>query len=141
MKVKNWNKFNESNTYTYVLLKKNEEEVEIEASDIDDAGKKIVDLYGGTDPMLTHINGELIDWDKATSNFESKETNEGYEDDYEDEDDSDLEMINDNFNIASNALFMIKKISTGSEDLKEINELVVEILEKMKLLDIIKKNS
>ena len=70
MKIKNWTKFNETNTYTYTLLNKNEEEVEIEADDIDDANRKYRELYKkGMDPMLTHMNGELIDWNKPTANF------------------------------------------------------------------------
>ena len=28
-KIKNWTKFNETNTYTYTLLNKNEEQIEI----------------------------------------------------------------------------------------------------------------
>jgi hypothetical protein len=77
-KIKNWTKFNESNTYTYTLLNKNDEVVEIEADDIDGANRKVMDLYRGTDPMLTHMNGKLIDWNKPTANFGAmKETNEG----------------------------------------------------------------
>ena len=76
-KIKNWTKFNESNTYTYTLLNKNEEEVEIEADDIDDANRKLGELYKGMDPMLTHMNGELIDWNRPTANFGAmKESND-----------------------------------------------------------------
>lgn len=68
-KIKNWTKFNETNTYTYTLLNKNEEQIEIEANDIDDANRKVMDLYRGTDPMLTHMNGKLIDWTRNPYNF------------------------------------------------------------------------
>jgi len=69
MRIKNWSKFNESNIYTYVLLNRNEEEVEVDGNDVDDANEKIMKLYKGSDPMLTHINGKLIDWNKPTANF------------------------------------------------------------------------
>jgi len=75
-KIKNWTKFNESNTYTYTLLNKNDEVVEIEGDDIDDANRKMMKLYKGTDPMLTHMNGKLIDWNRPTANFGAmKESN------------------------------------------------------------------
>jgi len=106
-KIKNWTKFNESNTYTYTLLNKNDEVVEIEADDIDDANRKVMDLYRGTDPMLTHMNGKLIDWNKPTTNFGSmKETNEGfipygYRDSEKDKEDMSLEekILKMNLNI------------------------------------------
>jgi hypothetical protein len=84
-KIKNWTKFNESNTYTYTLLNKNDEVVEIEADDIDDANRKVMDLYRGTDPMLTHMNGKLIDWNKPTANFGAMKESNGYDDDFSDE--------------------------------------------------------
>ena len=69
-KIKNWTKFNETNTYTYTLLNKNEEQIEIEADDIDGANRKYRELYKkGMDPMLTHMNGKLIDWNRPTANF------------------------------------------------------------------------
>ena len=77
-KIKNWTKFNESNTYTYTLLNKNDEVVEIEADDIDDANRKVMDLYRGTDPMLTHMNGKLIDWNRPTANFGAMKESNGY---------------------------------------------------------------
>ena len=69
-RMKHIKRFNETNTYTYTLLNKNEEQIEIEADDIDDANRKYRELYKkGMDPMLTHMNGELIDWNKPTANF------------------------------------------------------------------------
>jgi hypothetical protein len=69
--------------------------VEIEADDINDANRKVMDLYRGTDPMLTHMNGKLIDWNKPTANFGAmKETNEGfipYRDSEKDKEDMSLE--------------------------------------------------
>jgi hypothetical protein len=55
------------NIFTYTLLKKGEEVVNIEASDMSEANKKVIEMYPGSDPMLTHIDGKLIDWKK--SNF------------------------------------------------------------------------
>lgn len=51
------------NIFTYTLLKKGEEVVDIEASDMDEANKKVIEMYPGSDPMLTHIDGKLINWE------------------------------------------------------------------------------
>jgi hypothetical protein len=53
------------NTFTYVLLKKGEEVVDIEAADMDEANKKVSEMYPGSDPMLTHMNGKEIDWERS----------------------------------------------------------------------------
>ena len=53
------------NTFTYVLLKKGEEVVDIEAADMDEASKKVREMYPGSDPMLTHMNGKEIDWKRS----------------------------------------------------------------------------
>jgi hypothetical protein len=58
---------NQKSIFTYTLLNKDEEVVDIEASNMDEAGEKVVELYPGSDPMLTHVNGKLIDWKR--SNF------------------------------------------------------------------------
>ena len=128
-KIKNWTKFNETNTYTYTLLNKNEEEVEIEADDIDDANRKVMDLYRGTDPMLTHMNGKLIDWNRPTANFGAMKESDEFDDG---EFDDDLEEINNQFNIASNALHMVKKMSEGREDLNDINEFASDTIQKIR---------
>ena len=64
--IEDFEESNESNKYTYTLLNKNNKEVEIEANDVEDANLKIVELHRGSDPMLTHINGKQINWEKLT---------------------------------------------------------------------------
>ena len=105
-KIKNWDKFNETNTYTYTLLNKNEEQIEIEADDIDDANRKYRELYKkGMDPMLTHMNGELIDWNRPTANFGAMKESNGdfipYRDSSSDKEGMSLEekMLKMNLNI------------------------------------------
>lgn len=72
-----------------------------------------------------------------------EETNEGVDnsgfggnfygsDDFDDDDfDDDLEEINNNFNIASNALHMVKRMSEGREDLNDINEFASDTIQKI----------
>jgi hypothetical protein len=62
-KVTTQSKLNE-NMFTYVLLDKGEEIVNIEALDVDEANKKVLVMYPENDPMLTHINGKEINWNK-----------------------------------------------------------------------------
>lgn len=50
-------------TYTYTLLNQNDEVVEVKAKNMDEANKKIISLHKGKDPMMTHVNGKLIDWE------------------------------------------------------------------------------
>ena len=138
-KIKNWTNFNESNTYTYTLLNKNDEVVEIEADDIDDANRKMMKLYKGTDPMLTHMNGKLIDWNRPTANFGAMKESNGYDDDDDDDDDDDfsdefdddLEEINDKFNITGNALHIVKSVSEGRDDLNDINQFAADTIQKI----------
>jgi len=46
--------------YTYVLLDKGEEVIDVEAKDIDEAGDIVRRDYGGTDPMLIAINDKKL---------------------------------------------------------------------------------
>jgi hypothetical protein len=106
--------------------------VEIEADDIDDANRKLGELYKGMDSMLTHMNGELIDWNRPTANFGAMKESNGYgDDDFSDEFDEDLEIINDEFNIAQNALHLVKSVSEGRDDLNDVKQFVVDTLQKI----------
>lgn len=62
-----------THTFTYVLLNKGEKVVDIEASNMDEAGDKVVMMYPKSDPMLTHIDGKKINYKRHW--FEENTTN------------------------------------------------------------------
>jgi hypothetical protein len=52
-------------------------------------------------------------------------------DDFSDEFDDDLEEINDKFNIAGNALHIVKSVSEGRDDLNDINQFAADTIQKI----------
>lgn len=128
-KIKNWTNFNESNTYTYTLLNKNDEVVEIEADDIDDANRKVMDLYRGTDPMLTHMNGKLIDWNKPTANFgDMKESK------LSSKEEEKLKSLKEELRIITKHLKWCKDNNKSKEQIDTHSKVIIDIKEEIKEL-------
>ena len=128
-KIKNWTKFNESNTYTNTLLNKNDEVVEIEADDIDDANRKVMDLYRGTDPMLTHMNGKLIDWNKPTANFgDMKESK------LSSKEEEKLKSLKEELRIITKHLKWCKDNNKSKEQIDTHSKVIIDIKEEIKEL-------
>jgi hypothetical protein len=70
--------------------------------------------------------------DEVDDKLKSLEENNLYgDDDFSDEFDEDLEIINDEFNIAQNALHLVKSVSEGRDDLNDVKQFVVYTLQKI----------
>jgi hypothetical protein len=128
-KIKNWDKFNETNTYTYTLLNKNDEVVEIEADDIDDANRKVMDLYRGTDPMLTHMNGKLIDWNRSTANFGAMKESK-----LSSKEEEKLKSLKEELRIITKHLKWCKDNNKSKEQIDTHSKAIIDIKEEIKEL-------
>jgi hypothetical protein len=70
--------------------------------------------------------------DEVYDKLKSLEENNLYgDDDFSDDFDEDLEIINDEFNIAQNALHLVKSVSEGRDDLNDVKQFVVDTLQKI----------
>lgn len=96
--------------------------------------------YNPVTHKLTDYSDDEIK-DRLDSIEEFEEANEGIfsdrlqqdndDDDFSDEFDDDLELINDELNIAGNALHIVKSVSEGRDDLNDINQFVADTIQKI----------
>ena len=96
--------------------------------------------YNPVTHKLTDYSDDEIK-DRLDSIEEFEEANEGIfsdrlqqdndDDDFSDEFDDDLELINDELNIAGNALHIVKSVSEGRDDLNDINQFAADTIQKI----------
>ena len=118
------NKRTEYNPVTHKLTDYSDDEIKDRLDSIEEFEEANEGIFSD---RLQQDNDDFYEPNKS-----SKMYSEGYDDDdFSDEFDDDLELINDELNIAGNALHIVKSVSEGRDDLNDINQFAADTIQKI----------
>jgi hypothetical protein len=95
----------------------------------DDGHDKVMDLYRGTDPMLTHMNGKLIDWNRSTANFGAMKESK-----LSSKEEEKLKSLKEELRIITKHLKWCKDNNKSKEQIDTHSKAIIDIKEEIKEL-------